>query len=895
MLKLNDTIHLKKHFTQVTSDEFANGLESDRIQCPAVTFNCLVVSLIILNVFSLGWIHMGKPKPSNKKKTFTPVIHLQSGTESTSTSYSKLSIEQLINRATDLENRFELTDALKCYNQALKRIESSRGLDDASSELNHHYCRLLQASAYNLLELGRPEKAKERLLKVLSCNSTVDYEVYMYLGQLTEGTESLTYYRKGLDALRQLSSNDWVTGSIPALVLPSDGMVARRRKTVTAERFFYLARYHVLHLTCAHRSSEEIENKTVETLQRAESNAFCAIAELYMTDLCDLPEARTECQKAFEGATQTDPTNPQAWLAAANFYTVTADSQASRDAVQRCLDIWWTKLETFLTEEQAPRATSAEVSDEPMGNATSDASNSVAHTEETKLDLEELTGIPLSGLISLCRMMIELEMDEKCATILEAMLEQEEDNLEVYYLLTVVGRKLWKESDPDLLRLYATTAKVRRNQSALWSPPLRTKMKNTHRVSDIFHQSLLIAFHLVSPVKRFHANISSHDRLLKTLDAKIHQASSEYRKPQDFSLLILINKLSTNRERREENTVLRAPFHSKLRSRLFRRRCTLNSHPIACLRFTDIGPITDPTITATYDAGYSTATVYLDIQKAFDQVPHASLLHKLSTVGIIGTLFQWFAFYLSDGTQVAQIGDIQSSSPSITSAVIQGSVDGPSAGITMVTALLSLACNKPVRPDLAMTGEVSLTGKVLQVGGIKEKVLSASRDAVQRCLDIWWTKLETFLAEEQAPRATSAEVPDEPMGNATSDASNSVAHTEETKLDLEEKCATILEAMLEQEEGNLEVYYLLTVVGRKLWKESDPDLLRLYATTAKVISGKVGDSELVDEMTQLLNELPPGNGKWCFAIYLLTCIYQQDNTITAPPETYQFTQRLAAR
>ncbi|KAK5980498.1 hypothetical protein GCK32_012321, partial [Trichostrongylus colubriformis] len=49
--------------------------------------------------------------------------------------------------------------------------------------------------------------------------------------------------------------------------------------------------------------------------------------------------------------------------------------------------------------------------------------------------------------------------------------------------------------------------------------------------------------------------------------------------------------------------------------------------------------------------------------------------------------------------------------------------DGPSAGVTMVSALLSLALNKPVKQEMAMTGEISLTGKVLPVGGIKEKVI----------------------------------------------------------------------------------------------------------------------------------------------------------------------------
>ncbi len=110
---------------------------------------------------------------------------------------------------------------------------------------------------------------------------------------------------------------------------------------------------------------------------------------------------------------------------------------------------------------------------------------------------------------------------------------------------------------------------------------------------------------------------------------------------------------------------------------------------------------------------------------------------KLTLTGQLGSVMQESA-RAAQNYLVAHAGDFGFESPKggVHIHVPAGAIpkDGPSAGVTMATAVASLYAGRPARPDTAMTGEITLSGLVMPVGGIKEKVLAARRAGLNRVI-----------------------------------------------------------------------------------------------------------------------------------------------------------------
>jgi ATP-dependent Lon protease len=113
---------------------------------------------------------------------------------------------------------------------------------------------------------------------------------------------------------------------------------------------------------------------------------------------------------------------------------------------------------------------------------------------------------------------------------------------------------------------------------------------------------------------------------------------------------------------------------------------------------------------------------------------------NLSITGNLGKVMKESATialeYIKSNAELLSIDIKKLSSHNIHIHVPEGATpkDGPSAGITMLTSIVSLLTQKRVKNKLAMTGEITLRGKVLPVGGIKEKILAAKRAKIKEII-----------------------------------------------------------------------------------------------------------------------------------------------------------------
>ena len=124
----------------------------------------------------------------------------------------------------------------------------------------------------------------------------------------------------------------------------------------------------------------------------------------------------------------------------------------------------------------------------------------------------------------------------------------------------------------------------------------------------------------------------------------------------------------------------------------------------------------------------------------FVEATHMPGKGQLTLTGQLGDVMKESATaalsYLRSRADELGFGDIEFEKLDVHVHIPAGGVpkDGPSAGITMLVAIASLLSDKPVRPDVALTGEITLRGLVLPVGGIKNKVLAARRAGLKRVI-----------------------------------------------------------------------------------------------------------------------------------------------------------------
>ena len=196
---------------------------------------------------------------------------------------NKFSIEEILDKADGFIEEYNYEMAQKFLERAL--------------EINADHPRALETTASLLLEAGEIEKAKQCLGRAITVQPNQGHNKYFSLAQLFNGDESLQIYRQGIRVAEEILS--------------------------------------------------QLEADEAKEAKKECASAYCAVAELYMTDLCDEPSAETECTNSVQKAVEIDPDNPEAWQTKARLHLIKSEFDAAREGLNKSLDLWLPKYSYY--------------------------------------------------------------------------------------------------------------------------------------------------------------------------------------------------------------------------------------------------------------------------------------------------------------------------------------------------------------------------------------------------------------------------------------------------------------------------------------------------------------------------------------------------------------------
>ncbi|XP_015916720.1 uncharacterized protein [Parasteatoda tepidariorum] len=208
------------------------------------------------------------------------------------------------------------------------------------------------------IEKGEWVEAQCLLKKCIELMPDKGFSKYFSMGQLSEGEESLNYYQKGIEIiLKELENSE---------------------------------------------NMEPSENKKDKrSLSRILSDAYCSVAEIFMTDCCDVENGEMKCSDAVECALKADSTNPEAYQCLCNFKLSVDQVDEAKEAIEKCLSLWL-----------------------PQHEALRDG------------EIDEEDNIPSYDCrIKISQLLIELELYDEATKVLDGLIEEDDEVVQVWYLL----------------------------------------------------------------------------------------------------------------------------------------------------------------------------------------------------------------------------------------------------------------------------------------------------------------------------------------------------------------------------------------------------------------------------------------------------------------------------